>query len=245
MSSRSMKAKQLSRSKIDLLNECPRCFFDDVALGHVRPPSFPFTLNNAVDSLLKAEFDVYRREGKPHPLFATVGLDVVPFAHPELDQWRKNFTGVRWADPVTGWTFYGAVDDVWVTPEKTLIVADYKATARRDDLTQANIYPSYQRQVEVYQYLLEQQGFEVENRAWFVYANGIPGAARFGDQLSFRTKLLPYDGERGWVVDAFRQAVALATGGVRPLAAAECKWCAYVAGRSIELGRTDSVRRQE
>jgi hypothetical protein len=99
MTTRSLNAKQLSRTKLDLFLECRRCFYDDVVAGHGRPSSPPFTLNNAVDSLLKAEFAGYRQAGKPHPLFATVGLDAVPFAHPELNTWRTNFTGVRWTDP--------------------------------------------------------------------------------------------------------------------------------------------------
>jgi hypothetical protein len=48
---------ELSRSKIDLFLECARCFYLDRRLGIGRPDSFPFTLNNAVDALLKKEFD--------------------------------------------------------------------------------------------------------------------------------------------------------------------------------------------
>ncbi len=46
---------KLSRSKIDLFLECPRCFYLGNRLGVSRPPGFPFTLNSAVDALLKKE----------------------------------------------------------------------------------------------------------------------------------------------------------------------------------------------
>lgn len=49
---------RLSRSKIDLFLECPRCFYLDRKLGVARPPGFPFSLNSAVDKLLKKEFDI-------------------------------------------------------------------------------------------------------------------------------------------------------------------------------------------
>ena len=39
---------KLSRSKIDLFMECPRCFYLDNKLGVKRPPGFPFALNSAV-----------------------------------------------------------------------------------------------------------------------------------------------------------------------------------------------------
>ena len=49
---------KLSRSRIDLSLNCPRCFYLDRKLGVGRPPGFPFALNSAVDALLKQEFDV-------------------------------------------------------------------------------------------------------------------------------------------------------------------------------------------
>jgi hypothetical protein len=228
--SSSLKHRQLSRSKIELFLECPRCFYDDVARNRPRPGGPPFTLNNAVDALLKAEFDLYRDSGTPHPIFATVGLEAIPLAHPQIGDWRANRTGVRWKDPVTDWTLYGAIDDAWETAAHTVLVADYKATARRDEVTEANLYPSYQRQVEVYQFLLEQQGLTVEPRAYFVYANGISSGRAFGGTLSFRTTLLPYDADRSWVLGAFRAAVSLILRAVRPAPADECQWCQYVAG---------------
>lgn len=230
MTSRSLQRRQLSRTKIELFVECPRCLFRDVAQGIPRPSGPPFTLNNAVDSLMKAEFDRYRAAGEAHPLFATVGLDAVPFQHPDIDRWRHNFTGVRWLDSETGWTLFGAVDDLWKTRTGELIVADYKATARAEMPTAKNLFPSYRRQMDVYQYLVRRQGFEVSNRGWFVYTNGDGRAAGgFGDKLCFTTSMVPYDGNDEWVLEVFRRAVATVEGGVAPLPGPDCDYCAYIA----------------
>jgi hypothetical protein len=229
MTSRSLQRKQLSRSKIELFTQCTRCFYLDVARGIGRPSGPPFTLNNAVDALMKAEFDRYRAAGEPHPLFATVGLDAVPYRHAELDRWRHNFTGVRWKDEATGWTLFGAVDDLWQARSGALIVADYKATARTEMPTERNLYPSYRRQMDVYQFLVRRQGFEVADRGWFVYTNGDGRAAEFGDKLCFSTAMVPYDGNDAWVLEAFRRAVALVGQGAVPPAAEGCEYCAYVA----------------
>lgn len=51
---------KLSRSKIDLFMECPRCFYIDNKLGVKRVPGFPFALNSVMDSILKARYDKYR-----------------------------------------------------------------------------------------------------------------------------------------------------------------------------------------
>jgi hypothetical protein len=229
MPSRSLQRRQLSRSKIELFIECPRCLYLDVARGIPRPGGPPFTLNNAVDALMKAEFDRYRAAGEPHPLFATVGLDAVPLRHPDMDRWRHNFTGVRWKDDVTGWTLFGAVDDLWQAPGGELIVADYKATARAETPGERHLYPSYRRQMDVYQFLVRRQGFEVSNRGWFVYTNGDGRAAEWGEKLCFRTNLVPYDGDDAWVLDVFRRAVATVEQATVPVAAEGCEFCAYVA----------------
>ena len=232
MASRSLQRKQLSRSKIELYTECPRCFYLDVARGIPRPSGPPFTLNNAVDTLMKAEFDRYRTAGEPHPLFAPAGLDAVPFQHPDLGRWRHNFTGVRWLDGETGWTLFGAVDDLWRARTGELIVADYKATARNVFPTTASLFPSYRRQLDVYQFLVRRQGFEVSDRGWFVYTNGDGRAADFGDKLCFRTALVPYDGNDAWVLEVFRRAVGLVGQPLPPPPGPKCGFCAYVAGAS-------------
>jgi len=226
--SRSQQRRQLSRSKIDLFVECPRCLYLDVARAIPRPSGPPFTLNNAVDRLLKAEFDRYRAAGEPHPLFEQAGVEAVPFAHPELDRWRHNFTGVRWLDDESGWTLFGAVDDLWQADSGELIVADYKATSRAEQPVSRSLYPSYQRQMDVYQFLVRRQGFEVSDRGWFVYANGDAGVGTFEDTLRFRTTMVPYDGDDAWVLDTFRRAVATVEGSAIPAAGEDCAYCAYV-----------------
>jgi hypothetical protein len=232
MPSRSLQRRQLSRSKIELFIECPRCLYLDVARGTPRPAGPPFTLNNAVDALMKAEFDGYRAAGTPHPLFASVGLDAVPFRHAELDRWRHNFTGLRWKDEATGWTLYGAVDDLWQARSGELIVADYKATARAEMPTTRTLYASYRRQMDVYQFLVRRQGFEVSNRGWFVYANGDGRAGTFGGRLCFTTALVPYDGDDAWVLETFRRAAAVVGQDAVPPPRQGCEYCAYVAGAS-------------
>jgi hypothetical protein len=51
---------KVSRSKIELFTQCPRCFWLDVRLKITRPSSPPFTINKAIDELFKKEFDNYR-----------------------------------------------------------------------------------------------------------------------------------------------------------------------------------------
>ena len=106
----------LSRSKVELFVDCPRCFYLDRRLGIARPPGFPFNLNSAVDALLKREFDRYRAEGIAHPLMAEGGIRAVPHAHPNLETWRNNFRGVRF-------THAGTISGKSVHPTQALTPA--------------------------------------------------------------------------------------------------------------------------
>jgi hypothetical protein len=198
-------------------------------LGIDHPPSFPFTLNSAVDTLLKREFDDCRSRGVPHPIMTAAGLNLIPFSHPQLDEWRHNFTGVQ--IPYGGsYTFTGAVDDLWVDPHGVISVVDYKATAKETPVTalDASHHGSYKRQIEFYQWLLRRKGFNVSDRAWFVYCTGDPGVAGFGNVLTFRTHLIPYDGDASWVEPCLDVLIECLNGGVIPPSGEGCVHCRYV-----------------
>ena len=96
--------------KLDLFLNCPRCFYVDRRLGVGHPPGYPFNLNIAVDELLKKEFDQYRQSQTPHPIFLEHNLDLVPFDHPDIAQWRDSLhAGVQFHVPGTNLLLTGAL----------------------------------------------------------------------------------------------------------------------------------------
>lgn len=218
----------LSRSKLENFLSCPRCFYLDRRLGIGRPSMPGFTLNTAVDALLKKEFDAYRATGEPHPIMHAAGLDAVPFAHDDLDEWRSNFRGVRFHHTPTNFLVTGAVDDLWVTPDNTLLVVDYKATSTESPITLDGPYKgAYKRQMEIYQWLLRQNGFAVSDTGYFVYVNGRKDRAKFGGALEFESHLIPYTGNATWVEDALLRAHATLCDAVAPDPDPSCEYCAY------------------
>lgn len=191
---------KVSRSKIELFVQCPRCFWLDVRLKIKRPDGPPFQINKAIDELFKKEFDGYRVKGEPHPLMVEFGVAAIPFQHEQLNTWRETFTGVVAVHKPTNLHVFGAVDDLWVNAAGEVIVADYKATAKDKDITlDAGWQDSYKRQMEVYQWLLRQNGLTVSNTGYFVYANGRLDLDGFFGKVEFRTKLIPYTGDDAWV----------------------------------------------
>jgi len=130
---------KLSRSKIDLFIQCHRCFYLDNKLGLKRPPGFPFSLNSAVDTLFKKEFDEYRRNKQPHPIMIKYGIDAIPFEHKDLDFWRDALKGgVQYLESNTGFLVSGAPDDIWINKKGELIVVDYKSTSKEEEIKELN-----------------------------------------------------------------------------------------------------------
>jgi hypothetical protein len=82
---------------------------------------------------------------------------------------------VRWLDTDTGWTLFGAVDDLWL------------------------------------------------------------GGDGLHDTLRFDTRLVPYDGDRYWVMEAFRAAVTRVLSWQVPDPGPECAWCKFAA-RFVDRG---------
>jgi len=230
--------KKLSRSKVELYIDCPRCFWLDQIKKIKRPSGPAFTLNSAVDTLLKKEFDTHRLKGEPHPLMKAYGLDAVPFEHESMDKWRHNFTGVQFEHEETGFLVYGAVDDIWITPDKTLIVVDYKSTSKAGvvELTDAKWHNAYRRQMEVYQWLLRQNGFTVSDTGYFVYANGQKDREAFDGRLDFDVNLLPYTGKDNWIEPTLKKIRQCLDSEVIPVIGNDCEYCQYrEAASNIEV----------
>ena len=220
----------LSRSKIDLFLECQRCFYLDMRLGIKRPPTFPFTLNSAVDALLKKEFDIHRAQGNPHPLMEKYGIDAVPFNDPHVPEWRDNFRGIRFYHQPTNFIVSGALDDVWQNSQGELIVVDYKATStsQKINLNDGRRYhESYKRQVEVYQWLLRQNGYKVSDDAYFVYCNGKRDEKAFDGKLEFDVEVINHKGDDSWVEKTLFDIRACLEKNEIPAPSPDCEYCRY------------------
>lgn len=220
---------KLSRSKIDLFLECPQCFYLDRRLGVGRPPSFPFTLNSAVDTLLKLEFDVHRANGTKHPLIEKYGLDCRPIPHEDLAKWRHNFTGIQFLHQPTNFLVFGAIDDLWQDSKGEFVVVDYKATAKSKtiDKLDEEWHKSYKRQMEVYQWLLRQNGYKVSKTGYFVYCNGQTDRKAFDAKLEFEVTVIPYQGDDHWVAGTLADIHECLNSDQAPKASADCDYCRY------------------
>ena len=227
---KSKKSYRISRSKIDLFLNCPRCFYLDRRLGVGRPAGFPFNLNSAVDALLKKEFDIHRAEKTAHPLMREYGVDAVPFQNERMDEWRDSLRrGIQYLHKKTNLLITGGVDDIWINPNGEIIIVDYKATSKNGEVSlDAPWQIGYKRQMEIYQWLFRKNGFDVSDTGYFVYCNGNTDKEAFDGKLEFDVTVIPYQGGDSWVEEAIGDLYQCLLGDKIPQASGDCDYCAYV-----------------
>lgn len=219
---------KLSRSRIENYINCKRCFYIDRRLGIDKPPGFPFSLNSAVDRLLKKEFDVHRAAQTRHPLVESYGIDAVPMANTLIDTWRDAKNGIQYLHIPSNFLVFGGIDDVWQDKDGKLIIVDYKATAKEAEVTlDAEWQNSYKRQVEIYQWLFKKNGYEVSETAYFVYCNGKTDRAAFDGKLEFDVKILPHKGDTSWIDQTLIDMKMCLDSSTIPESDKNCDYCIY------------------
>ena len=133
----------------------------------------------------------------------------------------------------SGKEIFGAVDDVWENTETgELHIVDYKSTSKQGEPSiDVGWGDAYKRQMEIYQWLFREAGFNVSPIGYFLYVNGIKqgtfyeGTAK--GRMWFDTTMIAYEGDASWVASAVDEAVACLAGDEIPDSGDACDNCRY------------------
>jgi len=206
-------------------------FYLDRRLGLNRPSMPGWALNSAVDQLLKNEFDLLRANGEKHELMEKYGIDAVPLNHPDLPEWRDDFYKYKGACTLhkpTNLEICGIVDDIWINPQKELVIVDYKATSTKKEISLEDEYKQgYKKQAEIYQWIFRQNGFPVAKTAYFVFANAGKNRPKFDGRLEFEVSIIPHEGDDSWVEPTIFKIKECLDSDQIPPAGEKCEYCAY------------------
>jgi len=235
---------RISRSKFSDFLTCPRCFYLDRVKG-VQSPGMPaWSLNETTDHLLKKEFDECREEQLPHRLLLKQGVDyILPFDHPSMDDWRDSLRKgleIRYKD--SNIILSGGVDDIWInTKTNKLIVVDYKSQASNNEVDpfeylEGVYHQGYKIQMDFYNYLLNEMGFETEDYSIFLVVNANRYAEGFNGKLEFSETLVNYAHDTSWVDGKVREMIACLNSEEVPEENPYCENCAYIRASSSFQG---------
>lgn len=172
-----MKPISLSPSKLNLFNECPRCFWDAYVAGVPRPRGIFPSLPGGMDRALKTYFDAHH--GSLPPSLKGLVPGGLMNDRGRLDRWRNWRTGLTWEDAAMGVKLIGALDDCLVLPGQhnqfpqtdkvdIYIPFDYKTrgSAPKDDGSSARYYGT---QINCYELMLCHNGYKTAGRGILCY----------------------------------------------------------------------------
>lgn len=226
---------KISRGKFSNFLTCKRCFYLDRVKG-LDPPGTPgWTLNETTDLLLKKEFDYCRERQIPHRLFIENQLsNVVPFDHPEIDNWRDSLhKGLMLRHKDTNIILTGGVDDIWQhNISKQLIIVDYKSQAKlgrvdKQDYLEDPYHEAYKIQMDFYAYLLSGMGFDVHQTSYFLVCNAKRDDQEFKKRMNFDEYLVPYNWNIDWIDNKIDEMINVMNCKQVPEQNLSCKNCAY------------------
>ena len=231
---------KISRSKFSSFLDCKRCFYLDRVKG-LKDPGMPgWSLNIAVDELLKKEFDLLREQKKPHPIFKKHNLNLVPFQHEKMDHWRNSLTGgISYLDEDTNIEIHGGVDDIWYDLDKEeLVVVDYKAQSSTYPVTvssylDAEWHLSYKLQMDIYVHILRKMNFKVSDLTYFYVCNGEKNNNKFDNRINFKTTLIPYRVDTSWIDNKLIEMKKVLNLDSPPEIEKTCEKCAYLKGGKV------------
>lgn len=213
---------KLSPSSLNLMEECPRCFWLTKHKIWKRPEGIFPSLPGGMDRILKAHFDRFMARKIMPPelrenmqcfgcrLFSNVEL---------LKRWRNEKKGIEWQDK-EGNIFHGAVDNILVKGKK-LIVLDYKTrgSAAKEETTRY-----YQNQLDCYNFLLRKNGYETEDYSFLLFY--YPREVLETGEVIFDTQLVKMEISTENAERLFYKAIKLLRGPCPK--AGECEWCKLI-----------------
>lgn len=176
---------KLSPSSINLMEECPRCFWMHYH-GKKRPAGIFPSLPSGMDAILKTHFDKFMEKGKLPPEIKKEGecQGCKLFNNKQLlDVWRNARKGLETKDR-EGNVFKGAVDNILVKGNK-LIVLDFKT---RGFPCKEDTHKHYQNQLDLYNLLLQKNGYKTEGFAFLLFYH--PKEVLETGEVVFDTKLI-------------------------------------------------------
>ena len=200
-----------------------------LGLGRTSIPAF--TLNAAVDQLLKNEFDLLRQNGKRHELMKKYGVEAVPYNHPDLPVWRDDmhkWKGACTLHQPTNLEICGIVDDLWINKNEGLHIVDYKATSTSKEISLEDEYKeNYKKQMEVYQWIFRRMGYKVSDVGYFVFANAGKNRPQFDGRLEFELEIISHEGNDSWVEPTVLAIKECLDSNKIPSSSETCEHCKY------------------
>jgi len=146
---------KLSPSSLNLLEECPRCFWLSLVKKIKRPSGPMSSIPIKMDSIIKHYFNRYRDIGQLPPMIEGKITGWLAVGMPKTLKHEL----------VNGIVIWGRPDDYLKLDDGNIVPFDHKTKSKEPD----NVHSSYLIQLNVYSYLLRVMGYDTINKAYLAY----------------------------------------------------------------------------
>jgi len=215
---------KISPSSINLMLDCPRCFYLQI-VKKIRRPDTPFpSLPSGMDKILKEHFDRFMEKDELPPEIKDSECKTCKLFNDKekLKIWRSNFKGLEFKDEKNDVLLHGAVDNI-LKKGKKLIVLDYKT---RGYPLKEDTHKHYQAQMDLYNFLLRKNGYDTEDYSFLLFY--YPNKVLETGEVVFDTKLIKLKTSAGDGERLFLNAIKLLNSGDIPKSSKECGFCNWV-----------------
>lgn len=208
---------RFSPSQMNLLRDCPRCFWREHVAGIPRVRGIFPGLPGAIDKLLQSKTAKFAGKSRPSWLLPGLkGKGIIKKGTKRMVAKGEHFV------------LTGIVDDLIVTESGSVIVIDYKTASRPHSEKDTAQY--YQLQLDMYALLCEANGLHVEDTGYIVYTTpdylmNFAYSDSFG--VDFKVTHISLDVSAQRARDTIAKAVALCLQKEAPRASSNCEFCRF------------------
>lgn len=216
---------QLSPSKLNVLNDCPRCFWIEGTLAKRPRGIFP-SLPGGMDRVFKVYFDQFRGS-LPGILKEQLPMHALYDNQANLKRWRFWKSGLTATVQTRHGqvTLIGALDDLLINTETGQHEPlDYKTKGSepKDDGRQY-----YQTQLDCYTLMLESNRLKVSGKAHLIYFWPDEIAEADGTVVSFKHALYTLDASPTRAKELIHKAAEILAMLTPPEQSATCEYCTF------------------
>lgn len=215
-----------SPSKINLYNECKRCYWLQEVKGVKRPRGIMSSLPNGIDGIIKGYLD-YCRSKKilPKELKALEGKYQLYPDQAKIFRWRNWRTGPTYVSKL-GLTLSGAIDDLLVDI-RTGAVAPFDIKSKGKEpagVEESQKY--YQSQMDCYSLMFEKNGMTTTGSAHLLYF--YPTTEMPNNVISFETRLISFPVDPKAAAEKCIGIIELLKQTAEPEPNPGCEYCNYI-----------------
>jgi len=206
---------KLSPSSLNLLEDCPRCFWLKMVKKIKRPMGPMSSIPIKMDSIIKHYFNKYRDLGQLPPIIDGKVTGWLAVGMPKTLKHEMD----------NGITVWGRPDEYLKLDDSSIVVFDHKTKSKAPE----GVHRSYQLQMDVYSYLLEAMGYDTTNKAYLAFY--YPDECELHEGMPFNCTILEVKTNLSRVDDLVDKAYNVLRGEM-PKSSENCDYCKW---REIEL----------